>query len=278
MTKNGKCVKISISVEQDNKTNLNCYYAVKGSTKMEEIAQFNSATQGLDLYICLDKDEPSNSRFTPTVLEKIDVHKNQNKTKMITLEKKQELCPSYADLSSAANYLIQLFYSTDCKYSCTRTKLGKLLSITAFIYAKNKIKLFAENICEYKKCGTTFAELPLLYSRDIYLSLNSQDSNDFKPIGPVMIDMEKIPSAYKIVNLPMDVRYTLKNVFETFGGFHASKLGDYITYIIDCNKDVVIDGKVNLDRLLSLLSEDQDGEIKQENRAYLLNYIRTFKC
>lgn len=30
-------------------------------------------------------------------------------------------------LKSAANYFIQLFYKTGCKYSCTQTKIGKLL-------------------------------------------------------------------------------------------------------------------------------------------------------
>ena len=40
-------------------------------------------------------------------------------------------------LIDAANYFIQLYYKTGEKYSCSITKLGKLLSIAAFICAKN---------------------------------------------------------------------------------------------------------------------------------------------
>ena len=36
------------------------------------------------------------------------------------------------------DYLISLFYKTNKKYSCSRTKIGKLLSILEFKYARMK--------------------------------------------------------------------------------------------------------------------------------------------
>ena len=43
----------------------------------------------------------------------------------------------HTDLEKATCYLVQFFYKTGRLYSCTRTKLRKLLSIVAFVYARN---------------------------------------------------------------------------------------------------------------------------------------------
>jgi hypothetical protein len=57
----------------------------------------------------------------------------------------------HANLRECMNYLIQLFYKTDKRYSCTRSKISKLLSILAFKYAVYSIQLFDEKIFRYSK-------------------------------------------------------------------------------------------------------------------------------
>ena len=78
----------------------------------------------------------------------------------------------HADLKEIANYFIELFKATGSKYSCSRTKLSKLISIVAFVYAKKDEKLFDEKIYKYKTdsvdefCGTGIQELIFLIGRD----------------------------------------------------------------------------------------------------------------
>ena len=227
MTKNGKCVKISISIEQDNKTNLNCYYAVKGSTKMEESVQFNSATQGLDLYICLAEDEPKDCYFTSLVLAKTAVHKEQNKTKMIEL---------HTNLREVTNYLIQLFYKTGKIYSCTQTKLGKLLSILAFKYAQNDEKLFDETIYKYPpRCGTLIKDLAFIGNKNVYKRDITQDDLDNCQIITHEFDHTvDIPLLYnEIASLSDELKKDIESVFRSFGAFPASILGEILNPIVD---------------------------------------------
>lgn len=227
MTKNEICVKISIDLPNENKTSLNCYYAVKGSTKMEEIAQLNSATQGLDLYICMDEKKPSDSCFTPSVLEKIDVHKYQNKTMVEKLEKTEVLDldegNSNNSLMFAAKYLATLYENTydddkNPKYSCSTTKLGKLLTLAAWIHSitasENRI-LFSREIIS-KRCGTTFRGLTDELSNVDFTV--GKDTNS--RIEPSEIRIDKNINDY--------LRRLLLFVFQVFGAYESYCLGFYI--------------------------------------------------
>lgn len=76
---------------------------------------------------------------------------------------KSKMQNSNLRLKEITYYLIQQFYKTGEKYSCTQTKLGKLLSILAFKYARNGQKLFDTPIYKYPpRCGTLIKALTFI--------------------------------------------------------------------------------------------------------------------
>ena len=259
MTKNGKYVKISVDLLHDNKTNLNCYYAVKGSTKMEEIAKIDSLSHGLDIYICLDEDLPDDFPFPIPMDEKMLLQEQKNKTKMMNTTYENATVSNSlpqemnVKLSFAANYLIKLFYYTGKRYTCTRTKLGKLLSIAAFAYARAGKKLFEETIYKYHDCGTGISGLQL-YDRDIYTQ--EQYYDDSEKISTNSIDFSLvIPDVYVPEDLPKDVKGVLTDVFCEFGSFPALQLGEYINSFL---KDIIDDLDNNIVDLSKMSSVSEN--------------------
>ena len=87
------------------------------------------------------------------------------------------------NLEVASKYLLEYFKKTGEKYSCSRTKIGKLLSIVAFVYARKDVRIFKEEIHKYNDCGTSIDELrsfvPLnLYRNSTYLDNKVSISDD----------------------------------------------------------------------------------------------------
>ena len=110
-----------------------------------------------------------------------------------TCAKKTSMEKMNVNLEQAANYLIQLFYKTGKKYSCTRTKIGKLLSIVAFSYARKNSLCFNEKIFKYDECGTIINELEAHVDREIYLKC---DYDNGKQMHTGLIDESFDEEAY----------------------------------------------------------------------------------
>ena len=137
-----------INLSQENKT-------------MEEIAN-SISDKDVNIVINLRSgtsktEESSNLSDKPLLSQKERNIVSQEETKMIELN---------ANLKDVTSCLIRMFYQTDKKYSCTQTKLGKMLSILAFRYAINGEKLFNESIYRYPpNCGTLIKALTFIKSR-----------------------------------------------------------------------------------------------------------------
>lgn len=173
------------------------------------------------------------------------------------------------NLEQAANYLIQLFYMTGQKYSCTRTKIGKLLSIVAFVYAKKDRKVFDETIYKYSDCGTTINELTATVDRDIYLQCEYQD--DKKYIECKFEPDATIPDKHRETScISKEFKLVVEDVFRNFGAYSAYELGQLICPIINCKNMVGINGDVNLLQLF--MSKYDNFEVSTENDK-LLNYL-----
>lgn len=156
----------------------------------------------------------------------------------------------HIDLKTTTNYLVQCFYATNKKYSCTRTKLGKLLSIVAFIYAQEDVKIFDEPIYRYNGCGTAIKELAAFVDTEIYFLFDySSDNKEIVDIESNKTFFESNDINYQ--SIPTHLRNTINRVFKTFGSYSPSELGLCINPIVECISCSET-GEVNLSEIKSL--------------------------
>ena len=178
------------------------------------------------------------------------------------------------DLTKATNYLVQLFYKTNLRYTCTRTKIGKLLSIVAFVYARQDKLLFEETIHKYDQCGTAIYEIMERFKdSDIYTRIVYEDCENRVPdvvMANAVISKVTIPDEYEdIVGLDVDVISTIDSVFQMFGAYSPSALGECINPIVNYQDVTNPEGEV----VLSNISKLQIGFFAGENNCHLINYL-----
>lgn len=142
---------------------------------------------------------------------------------MTTYSKKS--CGAYEKKSmvfvkDAADYLVELFKNTNERYCCSTIKLGKLLTLAAFLYAckpgEEGSKLFIEDIVSLN-CGATVNNIDfywLDYSGGIDTSNKIQESS--------------IDEISNTSNLEQEICDILRYVFCNFGAFSQQVLGRYI--------------------------------------------------
>lgn len=147
----------------------------------------------------------------------------------------------HVNLAYATRYLVQLFYQTGQKYSCTRTKIGKLLSIVAFAYARKGEQVFDEKIYKYDGCGTAIKELlSIIEDRDVYLRFNYQDDQKF-----ITDNLSVVISEY----ITTDVQQTIEFVFRKFGSYSAKQLGECINVLVEQEHLLCDDDSINLSKI-----------------------------
>lgn len=155
------------------------------------------------------------------------------------------------NLKEATNYLIQFFYRTGKKYSCTNTKIGKLLSIVAFVYARKGEMVFAEPVLRYSRCGSTVSGLQRFMGLEAYIAFTYQD--DKQRIESELDDMAVVPEIYKDVDSLSDsVKTVIEDVFRKFGSYSAFDLGQCINPIIDCDGITKENNEIDLERISKL--------------------------
>ena len=179
--------------------------------------------------------------------------KTEEQEVMICKEEKEQ---KVVKLTDAANYLIQQFYRTKERYSCTQTKLGKILSIIAFRYAKLGKKLFEEKIYKYNPdCGTLIPELRL-YDRDIYFQIDYMD--DKKIVDEHFFDESvQIPEIYnETSSLTNEVRLSIDEAFRIFGSFSGKDLAKAINSVVNCDGVVGRDDVIDLTAIRYLSRND----------------------
>lgn len=179
----------------------------------------------------------------------------------------------YVNLIEAANYLILLFYKTDKEYSCSRTKLAKLLSIIAFKYALQDKKIFREEIYKYYDCGTNIIEIMNNYTRDIYMCFDYKDNTN--PISDTLKDEssldKNILDRYPIKSLNDEFKEIVEEVFFKFGAYSTSQLGECIVPIVNQKNIVGKDNEINLFAIKNL-SLDDFRHIQSHERK-LIEYL-----
>jgi len=162
---------------------------------------------------------------------------------------------AHANLRGCANYLIQLFYKTDKRYSCTRSKIGKLLSILAFKYACKGIKLFEETIDRWPNCGTFIKETRFLVPVDVYVrDIDAVNPDGKKMIAGVELNHNAcIPEFHQnISGLLPNLKRDIEDVFFYFGAYSQVDLSDELNPIVEYGRVCRPDGSVDLNEIAHL--------------------------
>lgn len=172
------------------------------------------------------------------------------------------------NLEQATNYLIQLFYKTGKKYSCARSKLGKLLTVVSFVYARNGKRLFNESICKYDNCGTAINALKDYLDREVYIRNEYYDCLD--AIEEDFDETVAIPKMYSdIEKVPDDVKDEIEKVFRKFGAYSAYDIGCLIISVINLDGVIKADEEIDLEKIHNL----QISDYKELEQNELLKYL-----
>lgn len=174
------------------------------------------------------------------------------------------------NLKQSANYLIQLFFKTGKKYSCTRTKIGKLLSIVAFEYALDGKQIFNETIYKYEEdCGTAIQEIMNYFDKDIYIQYI-----DFDNLQYIFDELDEnlIQSEYADYNtLDISVRGVIEKVFRMFGSYSSSQLAKCINPIVNQIGVTNINGEIDIQSICNLKPENL--KINEHDDISLIKYL-----
>lgn len=158
----------------------------------------------------------------------------------------------YADFISCTNYLIQFFFKTEKKYSCTRMKIGKLLSILAFRYECKGIQLFDE-VIYWDICNTVINQLTLFYPIDTYYQKNPMDDAN-KIIDPDELkEGIDIPDFYKVkLTIPDEVMKDIEELFYNFGAYDSYDLTRLLKPIVQHEGICRPNGSIDLEAIANL--------------------------
>ena len=177
----------------------------------------------------------------------VPTRKVQGSSSIVNTDK-EVLCMS--KLLDAANYLIELFFQTTPTYTCSSTKIAKLLSIANLCAVKHGAPIFTEKIA-VNTCGVSIPALNglLLYSplgdpddaEDVDSTITSDQIDDTK-IPPVLYQQHE--------SLTEDDMRLLKSVFCHFGAYDAYHIGQafdgFKTFIADENNGDIDYAKARL--------------------------------
>lgn len=200
---------------------------------------------------------------------------NNEKTKIykvkITIEEVEEakkLCRMSEDLFEISNYFIKLFYKAGKKYTCSRRKLSKLISILAFDYARKGYMLFNNDLYRYPDCGTSIPLLEFKIPKDVYLEWEYYDEK--KVITPdELVSKEEVPKCYSnIGSLWPKVQHRIEEVFYNFGAYSSDELSKCLNPIVESDGVCFIDGRIDMEQIakmdLSKLRTFKDsGEVNE---------------
>lgn len=177
------------------------------------------------------------------------------------------------NLQNAAKYMVQFYYFTEEKYSCTNAKIEKLLSIASLIEMKFGNQLFIEAIYN-KNCGIGFPQLGETLLADMTSGTYTCETRINDTINPNL----SCPAYYITdIQLNENEKNLFTNVFREFGAYDSKKLGK----VIDQFKDEILifnnDNQMTVDfkKTQDFFNDKTKKEIYKNNRVftYISNYI-----
>ena len=228
---------------------------------------YKNVAEALDL---MDMEDISRINRIALNLRKMRKIADENqKTISENTEEKNEngMAKMHVNIREVANLLVQMYYMTGQEYSCTQTKLEKLIAILAFKYAINNKLLFDEAIYQYKDCGVAISGFNKIFpDRDVYLhpkygdgriSINEKFATAmFTSQGA---SVNKFKHTESLSEYP-ELRTEIEQVFRKFGAYSSYLLGQIINPIAEKEKLLGYRKMLNLEDLQKMSRNDFDGD------------------
>lgn len=182
----------------------------------------------------------------------------------------REECIKSMDVKNVANYVIQEYWRCRVKgqkVACTRTKIGKLLTIIQILSIKCRHELAFDDTIVTETCGTSVPILSVYrYPYDIWelntdMTLSQIDFSGQKVHNSFYeensrIDCDKmtevdepIPKLYEVQkdeNIDESLKKIIKDVFTEFGTYDSYEIGNMINEFKEkiCIDDIVDENKI----------------------------------
>lgn len=185
------------------------------------------------------------------------------------------------DVKILANYLIQCFWNTRIggqRIKCTRTKIGKLLTIVQILYIKKNGQVAFDDVIAEETCGTSIPVLSVYrYPYDIWDICSNELSNNtvFYEQNSVinLLDVSKvsdtIPELYDLKDEVSDsIKKLIMDVFVNFGSYDGYEIGKLINTF---KSDICSNGVVCKDKILIWLTNDY-ASIDNPIISFIHNY------
>jgi len=179
------------------------------------------------------------------------------------------------ELRALAYYLVSLFYKTNCKYSCTRSKINRLLTIYMFCNIKNKPNLHDSKFAITKEF-MGFYDLAFIIPNTIYYTdLRDMKNNDDKQ--EIKERFGKVINRYTEYDDKIDEsqKELLELIFRKFGSYPITDLSIKTDKIKD-NAPIKQkkDNVVNIDEFLLFLNNKENNKLYKNNEIF--KFIKNF--
>lgn len=140
------------------------------------------------------------------------------------------------DIKTVCYYLISLYYKTNKKYKCYRTKLNRLLIIYKLCGMKYNVSclegIYTIN-APTKHIGLWFRPIASFTFREIYWEFNEKEE-DKQEIIDQFNESAPIPNIYRLESLKIseNTKELLEMIFRKFGNYTINDLANMIDEII----------------------------------------------
>lgn len=127
-------------------------------------------------------------------------------------------------VESAAKFLASLYFKTGKRYTCTKTKIEKMLTIAWFIKLRNGEQLFINSVL-INNCGTGVSGLEEF---EATVLMGSEPENRKRITDCICSEETNVPEIYKeksIGYIDDKIKKLLVDVFKEFGNWKAADIG-----------------------------------------------------
>lgn len=170
----------------------------------------------------------------------------------------------------SAKYVIRLYFRTGSKYTCSRTKVEKIVAIAAFTAYRQKKRLLIDNIY-LKNCGVGFPQINTVFFSDIIDGKEDDNQYIYDKIDVSIPVLERYIRNNDEDDLNPSVKELLETTFRTFGAFNSRTLGCAID---DFKNEIITNQIVDERKAIDFFSNDSLKNNYKNN--LIIDYICSY--
>ena len=176
------------------------------------------------------------------------------------------------ELEAMASYLVSLFYKSKKNYSCTRSKIGKLLVLNTLCNIDNQNLLNTLYISDESIYTYEPSLLEFIY-RDVYIKYPFCD--DKKPFTELFDESVVIPNMFQIrldrYELDDNSKRILEDIFRNFASYPLGDLNKMIKEIIPLivgSTNTKVEDKNHIKENYKFFKNNRINELYKDNKIY----------